>query len=112
MELFFEAIIEYKNLKKKLNLDDIDCMKYYYEEVNYEKNKEILDLINDDNCSQIYCLEINNIRIITPSILICLDYLLFNNKNINISDNISDDIINKNEEINKLNWKIFNLKNI
>ena len=38
MELFFEAIIEYKNLKKKLNLDDIDCMKYYYEEVNYEKN--------------------------------------------------------------------------
>ncbi len=87
LELFFEAIIEFKNLKEKLNLEEIDLLDKYYK----EHDKEIINLMNSDN--QVYCLEIENnnkfSKIITLSLIICLNYVLVNKIN---------------------NWKIFTLK--
>jgi hypothetical protein len=87
LELFFEAIIEFKHLKDKLNLDEIDLLDKYYQ----ENDNEIINLMNSDN--QVYCLEIENNdktnKIITYSLIICLNYILVNKLN---------------------NWKIFMLK--
>lgn len=87
LELFFEAIIEFKHLKDKLNLDEIDLLEKYYK----ENDNEIINLMNSYN--QVYCLEIENNdktnKIITYSLIICLNYILVNKLN---------------------NWKIFMLK--
>lgn len=87
LELFFEAIIEFKHLKDKLNLDEIDLLDKYYK----ENDNEIMNLMNSDD--QVYCLEIENNnklnKIITFSLIICLNYVLVNKIN---------------------NWKIFILK--
>ena len=87
LELFFEAIIEFKDLKEKLNLDEIDLLNKYYK----EDDNEIMNLMN--TYEQVYCLEVNedkeNRKIITISLIICLNYII----------------------INKLdNWNIFMLK--
>jgi hypothetical protein len=88
LELFFEAIIEFKHIKDKLNLDEIDLLDKYYK----ENDIEITNLMN--TCDQVYCLEIENNnklnKIITCSLIICLNYVLVNKLN---------------------NWKIFMLKN-
>ena len=87
LELFFEAIIEFKHLKDKLNLDEIDLLDKYYK----ENDTEIMNLMNSDD--QVYCIEIENNnklnKIITFSLIICLNYVLVNKIN---------------------NWKIFILK--
>jgi hypothetical protein len=87
LELFFEAIIEFKHLKDKLNLDELDLLDKYYK----ENDNEIVNLMNSDD--QVYCLEIENNnklnKIITFSLIICLNYVLVNKIN---------------------NWKIFILK--
>lgn len=94
MELFFESVVEFKKLKDKLKLDDDEeCMDYYYEE-NDENKKEINQMLKDFSEEQIYCLNYNNKNIITPSILICLNYLI-NNK---------EDIYGEKD------WNIFNLR--
>ena len=89
LELFFEAIIEFKHLKDKLNLDEIDLLDKYYKE--NDNDNEIINLMNSDD--QVYCLEIENNnklnKIITFSLIICLNYVLVNKIN---------------------NWKIFILK--
>jgi len=81
LELFFEAIMEFKDLKEKLNIDGtstgveaIDLLDKYYD----SDSKEIVNLMNSyDN---VYCLEINedNKKIITISLIICLNYVLVN----------------------------------
>ncbi len=80
LELFFEAIMEFKDLKEKLNIDDsigvdaIDLLDKYYD----SDSKEIVNLMNTyDN---VYCLEINEEKkkIITISLIICLNYVLVN----------------------------------
>ena len=97
MELFFEAIIEFKNLKNKINLseikgndDDIEYISYYYDSSVEDENKEILNYINDDNIEQIYCLDLVDKKIIAPALIICLDYIVRNNL--------------------EKNWNIYNLK--
>jgi hypothetical protein len=76
LELFFEAIIEFKHLKEKLNIDsnmEIDLLDKYYD----SDSKEIINLMN--SYDQVYCLEINdNKKIITISLIICLNYVLVN----------------------------------
>ena len=74
LELFFEAIMEFKDLKEKLNIDEIDLLDKYYN----SDSKEIINLMN--SYEQVYCLEINedNKKIITISLLICLNYVLIN----------------------------------
>jgi hypothetical protein len=74
LELFFEAIMEFKNLKEKLNIDEIDLLDKYYD----NDSEEIVNLMN--SYEQVYCLEINedNKKIITISLIICLNYVLVN----------------------------------
>ena len=80
LELFFEAIMEFKDLKEKLNIDGsigvdaIDLLDKYYD----SDSKEIVNIMNTyDN---VYCLEINEEKkkIITISLIICLNYVLVN----------------------------------
>jgi hypothetical protein len=77
LELFFEAIMEFKDLKEKLNIDEIDLLEKYYD----SEDNEIINLINSYN--QVYCLEINEEKkkIITISLIICLNYVLVNKIN-------------------------------
>ena len=84
LELFFEAIMEFKDLNEKLNIvvpsrestqvDPIDLLDKYYD----SDSKEIINLMN--SYDQVYCLEINNDnqKIITISLIICLNYVLVN----------------------------------
>jgi len=74
LELFFEAIMEFKDLKEKLNIDEIDLLDIYYD----SDNKEIINLMN--SYEQVYCLEINEDKkkIVTVSLIICLNYILIN----------------------------------
>jgi hypothetical protein len=88
MELFFEAIIEYKQLKESI-LKDIEddeikendeslnnlTMKFYF--INSEKDK-ISNLFNIWE-GQIYCLEYKNQKIVSPSLIVCLNLIMENN---------------------------------
>jgi hypothetical protein len=92
MELFFETIIEFKKIKEELCFEeDEECMDYYFEETDDEN---ITEMFNKFTENQMYCLDYNNKRIISPSILICLNYL----------------INNKRDLFEKKNWNIFNLR--
>lgn len=92
MELFFESIVEFKKLKDELKLeDDEKCMDYYFEDCD---DKNIEEMFTKFPNSQMYCLDFNNKRIISPSILVCLNYL-----------------INNKEDLFEIkNWNIFNLR--
>jgi hypothetical protein len=97
MELFFEAIIEFKMFKQRIELEkkdeeieDIDCLNYYFKEENKEKIKNLMNSAN-----QVYCLEYKNEKIYTECLIICLNYILINKKD--------DDIYIK-------DWHIYNLK--
>jgi len=74
LELFFEAIMEFKDLKEKLDIEQIDLLDKYYD----SDSEEIVNLMN--SYEQVYCLEINedNKKIITISLIICLNYILVN----------------------------------
>lgn len=92
MELFFEIIIEFKKVKEILELEeDEDCMNYYYEDSD-DKNIDLMFTKFPEG--QMYCLDYKNKRIITPSLMICLNYL----------------INNKEELFENKNWHIFNLR--
>lgn len=94
MELFFDAIMEYKIVKKTFGLDDKKCMEMIYLDSSDTKlpNEEILNLFSNWE-NQIYMLDLGIKRYISPSLLICLNYL-FENK-------IDGDY-----------WDIYNLKNV
>ena len=93
MELFFESIIEYKKLKETLNIDlDDNAMKYYFD-IN---DKDKLNNFMNNYENQIYNLEINNIEIYSPSLLICLNYILEN----------------YNDIYHEIEWQIYNLRNL
>jgi hypothetical protein len=86
MELFFEAIIEFKSIKSKLEIENFQLLNYMLED------REKLPVLFDE-FDQVYCLElgIENKKIFTVSLIICLNYIY------------EYDILEK-------NWKIFNLK--
>jgi hypothetical protein len=93
MELFFESIIEYKKIKETLNIDlDDKAMKYYFD-IN---DKDKLNNFMNNYENQIYNLEINNIEIYSPSLLICLNYILEN----------------YNDTYHEIEWQIYNLRNL
>ena len=80
MELFFESIVEFKKIKDELKLeDDEECMNYFFEDsddINVDK------MIAKFPEGQLYCLDFYEKRIISPSILICLNYLINNKRNL------------------------------
>lgn len=92
MELFFEAIIEFKNLKNKISKDielndknDVILeneeslnnitMKFIFNETQEDKIKYLFDLWE----GQIYCLNISSEKFFTPSLIVCLNYIQTNN---------------------------------
>jgi hypothetical protein len=92
MELFFEALVEFKKIKEELKYEeDEECMDYYFEESD---DKNIIEMFDKFPEGQMYCLDYNNKRIISPSILVCLNYL----------------INNKEDLFENKNWNIFNLR--
>lgn len=105
MELFFESITEYNIVKKFFNLNDIECMKLIYMDSNIEINQNNEMELNSSNNSdkilelfskwdnQIYMLDFGINRFISPSLLVCLNYI-YENK-------MFDDY-----------WNIYNLRNI
>lgn len=92
MNYFFDAIIEYKMVKKDFKINDDECMKMIFNDST--DSEKILELF--EKCKgQIYMLEFNTYRQISPSLLICLNYIHENN------------LINENSE-----WNIYNLRNV
>jgi hypothetical protein len=80
MELFFECIIEFKKMREKIQLEDEDeYINYYYLESEEENIKKMFELFSDE---KIYCLIYKNKQIITPSLLICLNYISENKKDL------------------------------
>jgi hypothetical protein len=74
MELFYEMIIEY-NLIDELDNDS-----------KWVKDDDVHKLIKNPKYQQVYCLELPNKECIyTPSLLICLNYLIEHN-NSDITD--------------------------
>jgi len=86
MELFFEAIIEFKTIKNLLKIEDNKILFNYI-----IQDKEKVAELFDKQFDQVYCLELENKRLCTLSLIVCLNYIYENN------------LINE-------NWKIFNLK--
>jgi hypothetical protein len=75
MELFFDAIIEYKIVKEKFNLDDKEIMEIIYD---YENNSSKILKLFDEWDGQIYSFEYNDNKYISPSLIICLNYIYKN----------------------------------
>lgn len=91
MELFYDALTEYKNIKKNFELDDNKCMKLIFEDIDLNSTK-ISDLFSKCE-NQIYMLDLGITRFLSPSLLICLNYIYEN-------------------KIDDFQWNIYNLKNI
>ena len=101
MELFFDAIIEFKMLKENIlsglpeddEVRDSDdsinnmAMKFYFNNNQKEKITNLFEMWE----GQIYCLEYGKDKIISPSLIVCLNYIMVN-------------------ELVDTNWTIFNLK--
>lgn len=92
MELFFESIVEFKKIKDALKLEeDEECMDYYFED---DDNVNIDKMMAEFPEGQLYCLDFYEKRILTPSILICFNYVINNKKNL----------------FEGKDWNIFNLR--
>jgi hypothetical protein len=73
MELFYEMIIEYNMLKGDIEENEGICIKDHREE-------DVHKLIKNPKYQQVYCLELPNKECIySPSLLICLNYLIEHN---------------------------------
>lgn len=88
MELFFDSIFEYNIFKGKYKLENEDALKYYFDYNDKNKIKELFD-----NKNNIYIYELNNNKLVMPSLIICLNYIFENNL-------IDED------------WHIYNLNNL
>lgn len=88
MELFFDAVVEFKILKEKLGLSSDECMGIIYSDSDTEN---VLDLF-DKYQNQIYMLETKSNKLISPSLMICLNWIYQNN------------LVNS-------QWQIYNLRN-
>jgi hypothetical protein len=92
MELFFESIIEFKKVKEILKIEeDEECMDYYFEDTDEENIEKMIEKFTE---GQMYCLDFYEKRILSPSILICLNYLANNSTNL----------------FGEKKWNIFNLR--
>ncbi len=101
MELFFDAKIEFKMLKDNIisglpeddDVKDNDesitnmAMKFYFTSDQKEKITNLFEMWE----GQIYCMEYDNKKIISPSLIVCLNYIMVN-------------------ELVNCEWTIFNLK--
>jgi len=89
MELFFDAIVEYKLLRETYKLDNIQCFGMIYSDSDTDKILEIFSKWEN----QIYMLEIKNDKFISPSLIVCLNYIY------------ESELVNS-------DWNIYNLRNV
>jgi len=87
MELFFDAIIEHKMMCEQMELDNCDAMKEIYSELEPEKISQMFEKWN----KQIYMFELDEIKLFSPSLIVCLNYIF------------EENILNS-------NWNIYNLR--
>jgi hypothetical protein len=92
MELFFDTIMEYKIIKEENKYNNDEMMKYYFSHLQKDKIKKLFE----EHKGQIYSLEIKDLKYISPSLLVLLNFLHEHN------------IL----EINDSEWNIYSLKNI
>lgn len=97
MELFFDAMVEYKMLKEKFAQTDKECMKMIYD----DSDDKVLDLFSKWE-EQIYMLEYEKNKLISPSLLVCLNWIYKKEKKIFTND----------DNANVPEWNIYNLRNI
>lgn len=87
MELFFDAIVEFKMLCEQMEISSEDAMKQLYSESEPEKISKMFEKWD----KQIYMFEHDKIKLFSPSLIICLNYIF--------EKNILND-----------NWNIYNLR--
>jgi hypothetical protein len=87
MELFFDAIIEHKMMCEQMDLTSDEAMKQLYTESEPEKISSMFEKWN----KQIYMFELDELKLFTPSLIVCLNYIFEKN------------ILNS-------NWNIYNLR--
>jgi hypothetical protein len=87
MELFFDAILEFKMMVEKMGLNNEEAMEQLYEESEPDKISAMFEKWN----SQIYMFELNELKLFSPSLIVCLNYVF--DKNLLNSD-----------------WNIYNLR--
>ena len=93
MNLFLDSAIEYKIVKEHYKLNNDECMGLIFNETDTEKTIELFEKWD----KQIYMLEFDSIRLLSPSLLVCLNYIYQKN-------NSSNDLLNS-------DWDIYNLRN-
>ena len=92
MEFFFESMVEFKKLKQVLEEEDDEiCMDYFFEDMDDSNIEKMFDKFPE---GQMYCLDYLKTRILSPSLLVCLNYLSNNKK----------------ELFEEKNWNIFHLR--
>jgi hypothetical protein len=85
-------MVEFKKLKEELEEEDDEiCMDYYFEDMDDDNIEKMFNKFPE---GQMYCLDYSNTRIISPSLLVCLNYLSNNKK----------------ELFEEKNWNIYNLR--
>jgi hypothetical protein len=87
MEIFFDSIMEFKIIKEKLKLDNDESMKQIYSDFETEKISEMFEKLEN----KIYMFEMGDIKLFSPSLLVCFNYIYQKN----IIDN---------------DWNIYNLR--
>jgi len=87
MEIFFDAILEYKMMVEKMGLSNGEAMEQLYKESEPEKISAMFEKWN----MQIYMFELDELKLFSPSLIVCLNYVY--EKNILNSD-----------------WNIYNLR--
>jgi hypothetical protein len=87
MELFFDAILEFKMMVEKMGLNNDEAMEQLYKESEPEKISAMFEKWN----SQIYMFELDELKLFSPSLIVCLNYIFEKN------------ILN-------LDWNIYNLR--
>lgn len=89
MEMFFDSVMEFKMMKKKMKLDNDIAMKQIYKESEPEKISSMFDTNTD---SQLYMFQMGDLKLFSPSLMVFLNYIFING----ITNN---------------DWNIYNLKN-
>ena len=83
MEIFFDAIIEHKMMCEQMELNNNDAMKQLYTEFEPEK----ISLMFEKWDKQIYMFELDELKLFSPSLIVCLNYI-FEKNILNLSWNI------------------------
>lgn len=71
MEMFFDSIVEFKMFCECMNLTSNEAMEHLYEETEPEKISKLFEKWD----RQIYMFELGELKLFSPSIIVCLNYI-------------------------------------